>query len=75
MPEMDGVETYRALRSVWGGVRVVGISGIEPRFPSMYLKLLRALGAQAVLEKPFRDEVLIQTVREVLAMPGPVGPP
>ncbi len=69
MPEMDGLETYRALRAVCGKVRVLGISGIEPRFPSMYLKLIRALGAEGVLEKPFSDEVLIQTVREIIALP------
>ncbi len=70
MPEMDGLETLQALRAVSQEVRIIGISGIEPRFPSMYLKLLQKLGAQAILEKPFTDEALILTVHRVLREPG-----
>lgn len=73
MPDMDGLETLQALRAVDSGVKVVGISGIDPRFSPVYLKMLRLLGAQAILEKPFSDQILIETVRRLLAMPDGSG--
>lgn len=74
MPEMDGLETLQALRTENREVKVLGISGIESQFSPIYLKMLRLLGAQAILEKPFSDELLIRTVRHLLTAPINSGP-
>lgn len=66
MPDMDGVETFQLLRSIDSHVKVLGISGMGPRFPTEYLKILGALGAQAVLEKPFSDEALLHLVKQTI---------
>ena len=66
MPEMDGIETYRALCKLDPQVKVLAISGQGPRFAGDYLKILLAMGADAVLEKPFPAEQLLTEVRRLL---------
>jgi CheY-like chemotaxis protein len=39
----------------------------------LYLPIARQLGAVRILAKPFRPDVLLQTVAEVLAMPPPAA--
>jgi len=63
MPEREGIETIRALRKEASGVGIIAISGaLGPQF----LEIARVLGAQAVLSKPLRADLLLAKVAEVL---------
>lgn len=66
MEDMDGLETYKALRAVDPQVIVLGISGPGTQFTPLYLNALRKLGAQATLEKPFTAEALVHQVESLI---------
>ncbi len=63
MPEQEGIETITAARREYPNLKIIAISG---KTGSVYLKMARLLGAHAALEKPFRMEAVLETVREVL---------
>jgi len=63
MPEQEGMETIRALRREFPGVKVVAVSG---KASEVYMKTAKLLGAEATLEKPLRMESLLETVRSLL---------
>jgi DNA-binding response OmpR family regulator len=63
MPELEGIETIRALRREVPGVRIIAISGA---FGGQYLTMAQKLGAAAVLNKPVSAELLLATVAELL---------
>jgi len=74
MPDMDGIETLQALRAIDSQVKVLGISGLGPCFSSLYLNMLRKLGAQESLEKPFTNEVLLDAVRQLIGPASRTNP-
>ena len=60
MPEFDGIEVIRALRTKRPDLWIVAISGGGPRLtPDMTLHYSRKLGANRVLHKPFTKEDLL----------------
>ncbi len=63
MPIMDGPATVRAIRSLLPKVRVIAASGSELQPAGGELD---AIGAQAVLRKPFSADALARAVHEVL---------
>lgn len=65
MPDMDGIETLRALRQRHPAARVVAISGGRPVAQDA-LRYMATFGACATLEKPFDRQQLLDTVRRVL---------
>jgi DNA-binding response OmpR family regulator len=52
MPEMEGLETIRALRKTKQAVPIVAISGGGRIDSRSYLEYARSLGADCVLDKP-----------------------
>ena len=65
MPEPDGPQTLAALREIDPGVRCVFMTGYAA---DSFVEELLALGAEQVVEKPFRDlAALAATLREVAA--------
>jgi len=63
MPDMEGIETIRALRAEGPTVPIIAISGgSDP----IYLRAATALGATASLEKPFAAADLLVLVAELL---------
>ena len=50
MPEKDGVELILALRREFPRVKIIAMSGVD----KLYLENARKLGADEVLQKPFR---------------------
>ena len=69
MPEQEGLETIRAVRRLYPEVKVVAMSGGGRADATDYLKVASALGAKAVLSKPFSTEHLAKVLDELLAKP------
>ncbi|MBV8537266.1 MAG: response regulator [Alphaproteobacteria bacterium] len=65
MPDMDGIETMRALRKLRPAARVLAISGGR-LLAQDALRYMATFGACATLEKPFDRRQLLDTVRRVL---------
>jgi CheY-like chemotaxis protein len=70
MPDVDGLEVVRAVRKEFPGTPVVAMSGGSARLPGHdALQLATHLGAHAVLEKPFTEQQLRETIDKALAEP------
>jgi CheY-like chemotaxis protein len=63
MPEQEGIETIRELRRIAPSLRIVAMSGGGTDNDLMFLGMAKALGADAVLAKPFRAEELLRAVQ------------
>jgi CheY-like chemotaxis protein len=70
MPEMDGIETVRAVRRLRPALPILAISGGGPGGTSHYLGMATAFGATAALPKPFRPLDLVALVKTLLAAPA-----
>jgi CheY-like chemotaxis protein len=70
MPEMDGVETLRALRREHPDLPIVVMSGGGSFDPRDYLGIAQAFGATAVLPKPFSPGELVALVAQLLPGEG-----
>lgn len=62
MPEKEGIETIRELRRLAPAVRIVAMSGGGTDNNSIFLGMAKALGADAVLAKPFRVDELLRVI-------------
>ncbi len=67
MPGMSGIEILRAVRQRWPGLPVVMITG---RAENLSEAEAIERGAHAVLEKPFRDIVLVGAIEDALRAGG-----
>jgi CheY-like chemotaxis protein len=69
MPEKEGIETIRDLRSEFPGLKILAISGgVSGLAPELYLKMAQKLGANSILEKPFTQKKFIESVLELLTI-------
>lgn len=67
MPERDGVELIREIKTRWPDLPVIAMSGGWRSInPDTVLEMARALGAEAGLLKPFERAGLIALVRQAL---------
>ena len=67
MPEQDGVEVIREMKSRWPDLPIIAMSGGWRSInPDTVLEMARALGAEAGLLKPFDRATLLATVRKAL---------
>jgi DNA-binding response OmpR family regulator len=69
MPNKEGIETIIELRRRFPGVRIIAMSGAGGQSPTTYLAAASALGADAILRKPFRASDLRERVWAVLSEP------
>jgi len=63
MPESEGLETIRTIRSEQPHLRIIATSGA---FEGKFLQAAALLGACATLAKPIGRDQLLSTVRRVL---------
>jgi CheY-like chemotaxis protein len=67
MPGKDGIKTIRELRATNPEAKIIALSG-DVRFDGPgILTAAHLLGADEVLEKPFRDDELVRIVEKTLA--------
>ncbi|BCA54509.1 Signal transduction response regulator, receiver domain [Nitrospira sp. KM1] len=66
MPEKDGLELLRRLRSQHSTARVIAISGGGDLEDTSYLAVAARLGAHQILEKPFDSATLLRSVTQQL---------
>ena len=66
MPEKEGFETIRAMRSVWPDGPIIAISGGGRIGDADLLQMARLLGADAALQKPFEGDELLALMRACL---------
>jgi CheY-like chemotaxis protein len=74
MPQKEGIATIREVQERAPDTRIIAVSGGGMSHNLMFLDVARALGADAVLAKPFRPAQLMAAVDQVLGG-SPVGEP
>src|SRR5512144_513014 len=67
MPESDGIETIRRIRSLDPNARIIAMSGGALIGNAYYLRTAKTLGAMAVLAKPFEVADLVRAVENCLS--------
>jgi CheY-like chemotaxis protein len=67
MPEMEGIETIIELRRLNPGLRILAISGSFSAGGADFLPMAGRLGADRVMQKPFRAAALQEAVHELVA--------
>ena len=66
MPDIDGLETINQFRTQFPAVKIIAMSGGGRRaMGADYLSTAGVAGADAILEKPFTRETLMQVLRSV----------
>jgi CheY-like chemotaxis protein len=65
MPEKDGLEVVMELRKDFPEVKIITLSGGNA-YGHSSLETSRLLGASRTLRKPFKEDQLLEAVREVL---------
>ncbi len=66
MPDREGVEVIQSFRKEFPGVRIIAISGAF--MGGHYLQIAKALGADAVLPKPFKEAEIVGLVQQYLSV-------
>jgi DNA-binding response OmpR family regulator len=66
MPEMEGVETIRALRKINPTLKIIAITGGGRGAPDNYLAIAKKFGAAQVFAKPFEIRTLCAAVKAML---------
>lgn len=63
MPEKEGIETIREIKNSYPSCRIIAMSGAMNR--DNYLTITKALGADAVIRKPFQRDELLATIAAI----------
>jgi CheY-like chemotaxis protein len=67
MPEQDGLETIMELRRDFPDAKIIAISGGSRMANLDGLSLAKMFGALRIFEKPFNQQEILGTVRQLLA--------
>jgi len=66
MPEQEGLETIRQLRSRSSTLKIIAMSGGGRYRLAEFLKVAKMLGADSTLYKPFTQQEVLDTVHRLL---------
>ncbi|GAB1490182.1 response regulator [Opitutaceae bacterium] len=71
MPETDGIELVREIRTKFPQVKIISMSGGGSYLTAaLCLKLAGQMGASGILSKPFTSEQLLESVKNALVSPA-----
>jgi CheY-like chemotaxis protein len=65
MPEMEGIETIRALLRDHPSLPIIAMSGGPRHSSESYLRMAEKLGARKTLAKPFEPRELLASIRDL----------
>lgn len=66
MPEKEGLEFIRKIKSIDNDAQIIAISGGGITDPKMYLELAVKFGAVRTFNKPIDHSKLVSAIREIL---------
>jgi DNA-binding NtrC family response regulator len=66
MPEMDGFEVLKALRTARPMLPLIAVSGAGPFDSTIFLSAIQKLGARAGFAKPVDEHSLLSTIERLL---------
>ena len=66
MPEKEGIETIVDLKKYNTDIKIIAISSGGKTKNMSFLDIAKNVGAQATIEKPFKPQDLIETIKEVI---------
>ena len=75
---LEGIETIHDLRREFPEVKIIAMSGRDPRMKFDVFEVARQIGAVRTFKKPFKFEELVAAVRELTAetkKPGTLSSP
>lgn len=67
MPDKEGLETISDLRKINPAAKIIAMSGGGATQNMSFLELAQKIGAQSILNKPFKPDDLLKIVQETLA--------
>ena len=65
MPDRDGLEVIIEMKKKNPALKIIAVSGGGTNTAETYLKMAKALGASATLEKPFHIDELLKEIRQL----------
>lgn len=68
MPEQDGMEVIRKIREKNKIVKIIAMSAGGRLSSDNYLKMAKLLGANKVINKPFKLEQMLEEVKQILPL-------
>lgn len=66
MPEKEGLETIREMRKMQPKTKIIAMSGGGKISADNYLETAKIFGASRIIEKPFTQQAMVSTVKELL---------
>lgn len=75
MPRQEGIETILTLRREDQATKIIAISGGGNTGNTDALEMARLLGADAIIEKPFRTDQLLAKIDAVMTEPSKTAAP
>ncbi len=65
MPEMEGIDLIRMIRTIYPDVRIIAISGGGKIDPNVCLNIAGKLGADRILQKPFGKSTILSIIGDL----------
>ncbi len=66
MPEKEGMETIKEIRSIDPNIKIIAMSGGGKYKEFIYLQFTKDLGADRIFKKPFDNRELLQAISELV---------
>jgi len=74
MPGADGIETISHAKRQRSDLPVIGVVGMGVANADSYVRIMKLLGAEAVLMKPVEETALLDALRRVVSPTAPRRP-